>query len=95
MSNKKKEQSDRSEESQTELDLQSITLEKALKRLEEITGLMDSDAIELEESIELFQEGMELATYCREKITAAEQKVQKVLEDSEGNLTLEDFDRES
>ncbi len=76
---------------QTELDLENLTLEKALERLEEIVVLMDSDTIELQRAIELFEEGMHLTKYCQEQITDAEQQIQKLVEGSEGEMTLKDY----
>lgn len=89
---KKKTQSDEGE--QLALEVENLSLEEALERLEEIVNQMDSESIDLDDSIELFREGMELTKFCRKQISGAEQKVQEVLEDADGNLTLEDFDRE-
>ena len=79
---------------QAELNLEGLTLETALKRLEEIVALMDSDSLELETAIRLFQEGMQLTKFCREQISQAEQKISKLVEESEGDLRLEDFQDE-
>ena len=89
MSKTKKNKSDGGE--QLSLEQNDITLEEALTRLEEIVATMDSETIDLEQSIELFKEGMELTNYCRQQITEAEQKVNQVLEDAEGNISLEEF----
>ena len=87
----KKEKSGENGGEQLSLEQKDISLEEALERLEEIVSSMDSESIDLEQSIELFQEGMELTRHCRQQISEAEQKVQQVLEDAEGNLTLEEF----
>jgi len=71
---------------------QPESLESALKRLEEIVSLMDSESVNLEDSIQLFEEGMHLTKYCREQITSTEQRVQKLIEDAQGNLSLEEFE---
>lgn len=76
---------------QTELNLEGLTLETALTRLEELVALMDSDSLELEKTIELFQEGMQLTNYCRKQIAQAEQKISLLVEQSGGELKLEDF----
>ncbi|HKJ88443.1 MAG TPA: exodeoxyribonuclease VII small subunit [Gammaproteobacteria bacterium] len=94
MTDKKDQPENHTEVEQTELDLESFTLETALARLEEIVDLMDSESIELERSIELFQEGMRLTQFCQNQISDAEQKVMKVVEDSKGDITLEDFGHE-
>jgi len=79
-------------EDQAELEFEPESLEKALVRLEEIVTLMDSESIGLEKSMELFQEGMKLSRYCRKEISTAEQKVQKVIEDATGELSVEDLE---
>lgn len=97
MTAKKKEQSQSSgssEENQTALNFEQQSLESALERLEEIVSEMDSESVELEHAIELFQEGMKLTKYCREQIAEAEQEVKKLVEDAEGEITLEEFDDE-
>lgn len=76
---------------QGELGFEPESLEKALLRLEEIVALMDSETISLEESMKLFQEGMKLTQYCQAQISNAEQKVQKLIEDAQGELSLEDL----
>ena len=40
----------------------------------------------------LFEEGITLTETCKIRLEAAEQKIQLLLKDSEGNLTLEDID---
>lgn len=89
MSEKKKSKTASGE--QLSLEQGDLSLEQALSRLEEIVASMDSESIDLEESIELFREGMELTKFCRKQISEAEQKVQQVLEDADGNLNLEEF----
>jgi len=40
----------------------------------------------------LFEEGITLTETCKTRLEAAEQKIQLLLKDSDGNLTLEDID---
>jgi exodeoxyribonuclease VII small subunit len=40
----------------------------------------------------LFEEGITLTETCRSRLEAAEQKIQLLLKDSEGDLSLEDMD---
>lgn len=92
MPQKKHKDQSTTSQGQTELDLDNLNLESALKRLEEIVALMDSDSLELEKTIQLFQEGMQLTKFCREQIARAEQQISTLVEESGGDLTLEDFD---
>jgi exodeoxyribonuclease VII small subunit len=50
--------------------------EQALRRLEEISQILESGTKSLDESIELFEESHELARFCKEKLEKAENKVQ-------------------
>jgi exodeoxyribonuclease VII small subunit len=69
----------------------NISFEAAIKRLEEISDEMDNKDLELEKSIKLFQEGMELAAFCNEKLDEAERKVSIVMKNGQGLITEENF----
>ena len=69
-----------------------IQFEEAFKRLDEIVTKLESGDLSLEESMTLFEEGITLTETCKIRLEAAEQKIQLLLKDSEGNLTLEDID---
>lgn len=65
--------------------------ESAVDRLEEITDLLESGEVSLEESIKLYSEGIEMAGLCNEKLTEAEQIVKKVVQGID-SLEETDFD---
>ena len=67
--------------------------EGALKRLEEITELMETGDVSLEASIGLYTEGLEIAKYCNSKLTEAEKKIKIIKE--KGGVLLEDEFEES
>ena len=67
--------------------------ESALNRLEEITELMESDEARLEQSIELYTEGLQIAKFCNEKLSEAETKI-KIIAENAGLTVEEDFDSE-
>ncbi len=69
-----------------------IQFEEAFKRLDEIVTKLESGDLSLEESMTLFEEGITLTETCKIRLEAAEQKIQSLLKDSEGNLTLEDIE---
>ena len=69
-----------------------IQFEEAFKRLDEIVNKLESGDLSLEESMTLFEEGITLTETCKIRLEAAEQKIQILLKDSDGNLTLEDID---
>lgn len=69
-----------------------IQFEEAFKRLDEIVTKLESGDLSLEESMTFFEEGITLTKTCKTRLEAAEQKIQLLLKDSDGNLTLEDID---
>jgi exodeoxyribonuclease VII small subunit len=69
-----------------------FNFEKALKRLEEIVEKLENEDLPLNKALALFQEGKKLSRICYKKLTGLEQKIQKILEDEEGNLILDDFE---
>ena len=68
------------------------TFEKAMKRLEEIGQSLESGDIALEESIKLYEEGIELIDFCQKKLAEAEKKVKKLSRDSEGEFQTSSLD---
>jgi exodeoxyribonuclease VII small subunit len=71
-----------------------LGFEDSLKKLEEIAGKMGEENLSLEESLKMFQEGMELSTFCNKKLDEAEKKISIVLKNSEGKLIESDFSTE-
>jgi exodeoxyribonuclease VII small subunit len=69
-----------------------VSFEEALKRLEEISIKMGDSGLSLEDSIKMFQQGMELSSVCNKKLEEAEKKINIVLNNQEGKLVEGDFD---
>ena len=44
--------------------MENMTFEQALNRLEEIVQLLEKDTTSLDQSVDLFQEGIQLSNYC-------------------------------
>ena len=53
--------------------------ESALNRLEEISDLLENEDTPLENSIKLFEEGIELKEFCEEKLKSAKLKIDKIV----------------
>tara|TARA_Y100000996_G_scaffold415586_1_gene411457 strand:- start:767 stop:991 length:225 start_codon:yes stop_codon:yes gene_type:complete len=64
--------------------------ENALQRLEEISELLESENTPLEESIKLFEEGIELKEFCEEKLKSAKLKIDKIIKKNK-ELSSEEF----
>lgn len=71
---------------------EALPFEAALKRLEEIVERLGDGNLALDESLKLFQEGMELCKLCTKKLDEAEYRVEKLMETSGGELTVESFE---
>lgn len=56
----------------------TINFEKSLERLQEISSLLESDEVSLEESIKLYEEGMKLSKSCYDILNKAELKVEEL-----------------
>ena len=69
-------------------------VEERLRRLEAIVQKLESEAVSLDESIALFEEGVELAVQVRKRLEASEGRIKRIVERSEGLFSLEDFDLE-
>lgn len=68
--------------------------EDALKKLEEIAGRMGEEGLSLEDSIKMYQEGMELSSFCNSKLDEAEKKISMIRKNSEGKLIETGFTEE-
>ena len=63
--------------------------ENALERLEEIAQLLESEDTPLEDSIKLFEEGIELKEFCEEKLKSAKLKIDKIVKKNKSLSTTE------
>ncbi len=57
--------------------------EDQLAQLEAVVARLEDESVGLEEALGLFENGMELARRCRERLEAVEQRVTQLLEDEE------------
>jgi exodeoxyribonuclease VII small subunit len=71
-----------------------LTFEEAFERLEQAVEAMDGGDLSLDEAMAHFEEGMKLARYCERLLDDAELRVQQLLVDSAGSLTLAPFESE-
>ncbi len=69
-----------------------MNFEEALKRLEEIVGALDDGSAMLDESMELFEEGVKLVKFCNGKLENAEKRVKILVEGENGEKTEQTFE---
>lgn len=59
----------------TAKNVQALTFEEQMQRLEEIVEILDDGEAALDEMLALYEEGMQRSQFCREYLEKAEQKV--------------------
>ncbi|GBF11042.1 exodeoxyribonuclease VII small subunit [Tepidibacillus sp. HK-1] len=70
----------KNEELLTDDQINELSFEQSLERLEIIVEKLESGNVPLEKAIDLFQEGMKLAKRCHSKLENIEHKVEVLLE---------------
>ena len=65
-----------------------IDFEAKLRELEDVVGKLEDGSCSLEESIKLFERGIELSGECEKFLNEAQQKI-KLLSDAEKEKTAE------
>ena len=71
--------------------LENLSFEESLNELDTIVQSLEQGELSLEESMALFERGLNLSQLSQVKLQAAEQKVQ-ILLDKNGTTKLTDFD---
>ncbi|WAH39012.1 exodeoxyribonuclease VII small subunit [Alicyclobacillus dauci] len=56
----------------------NLTFEDAMKRLEEIVRQLEAGELPLSESLEKYQESMQLVKFCREQLDKAELQLEQL-----------------
>ena len=69
-----------------------VSFEKALARLEELVSKLEEGNLPLEESLELFAEGIELTKKCSQRLEEAEKHISILLEGEDGKPILQEED---
>lgn len=74
-------------------DIEKMSFEKAMAELEMIVSDLENGSIELEESIEKYQRGIQLKKHCDQKLKEANMKIDQIEIDKDGNVTEKPFVR--
>jgi exodeoxyribonuclease VII small subunit len=64
--------------------------EELIVKLEEITNKLENDKLSLDESVKLFEEGMNISKECNEKLEDAEKRITILLK-SDDEIKEENF----
>ena len=70
------------------------SFEEGMKRLEEIVEKLEGGDLPLEQSVKLFEEGMELSRSWAEQLKTVQQDVKKIVENGQGDFSLALFPEE-
>jgi exodeoxyribonuclease VII small subunit len=68
--------------------------EKAFQDLEKIVQRLESEELPLDESLQLFEEGIRLSRFCNQKLEEVEKKIELILADAKGQPVTEPFEME-
>ncbi len=71
------------------------SFESSLNDLEKIVRKLEDGDLSLEESLKLFEDGVKLSRECRERLANAERRIEVLLKDSNGEITLQNLDAET
>jgi exodeoxyribonuclease VII small subunit len=66
--------------------------EKQLTALESVVERLEQGDLSLEESVQLFEEGMKLSEACKKELEAAEGKIQLLVDRGKSGMKVVDFE---
>ena len=68
-----------------------VKFEKAIQRLEKIVDDLEKGELDIDKSLEIFEEGIKMSRVCSKKLNEAESKIEKLTRDQKGELVSELF----
>ncbi len=68
-----------------------IKFENAMNRLEHIVEELEKGELDIDKSLEIFEEGIKMSRVCSKKLNEAEQKIEKLTKNQKGELVAELF----
>lgn len=69
----------------------TLGFEEVFKKLEAIVNQLESGQETLEQSLELFEEGIKLSDICRTKLDNADQKINELIKKADNSFELKDL----
>lgn len=69
-----------------------MNYEKSLKQLEDIVHQLEDGELTLEQSMELFQQGVILSKECSKMLDEAEQKISILIKDKDDKISEQPFE---
>ncbi len=71
-----------------------LNFQDAFQKLESIVKKLEEGNLSLEESLKIFEKGVELSRFCSKKLDEAEKKVEILLKENNGQLVAHPFSLE-
>lgn len=75
--------------------IDNMSFEDIMKSLESIANELESGKLNLDESVEKFEEGIKLSKKCNEILDKAEKKISMLVSGNENEVKEQDFNIES
>lgn len=63
----------------------TLTFKQSMQRIEEILSLLERNEIELEEAIEIFEEGLKLIQSCDTQLKGFEERIESLVTTYQGD----------
>lgn len=73
---------------------ENMSFEDALAELEDIVGNLEGGKAALDDSIKSYERGMLLKQHCEKKLSAAQEKIEKITIGPDDSVGTEPFDSE-
>ena len=71
--------------------MSEMKFEKAMFRLEKIVEELERGDLDIDKSLEIFEEGIKMSRLCSKKLNEAEAKIEKLTKGKTGDLITELF----
>jgi len=68
--------------------------ETAFQKLEKIVQRLEGEELPLDESLQLFEEGIRLSRFCHQRLEEVEKKIELILADAKGQPVTEPFEED-
>ena len=68
--------------------------EKSFQNLEKIVQRLETEELPLDDSLQLFEEGIRLSRFCHQRLEEVEKKIELILANAKGQPVTEPFEEE-
>ncbi len=76
----------------SEINLEEITFEDALSKLENLVRELEAGKIKLDDAVASYEQAVALKNFCEKKLNDAKLKIEKIELSPNGNITLTPLD---